>query len=149
MKLGIWLDHRRAVLVTVGEKDSNVRTIRSSVEKRVRLAGGSRGRQPYAPQDVRQDSKRDERINHQLKEYYDRIIGYLEKPEALYLFGPGEAKRELARRIEEHKELGGLTAELETADKLTVPQIVDRVREHFHLPAPKRWFPPHIHRIVS
>jgi hypothetical protein len=149
MKTGIWLDHRRAVLITVREKDSTVHTLRSGVEKRVRLAGGSRGPQPYAPQDVRQDSKKDERIAHQLKDYYESLISRCGQSEELYLFGPGEAKRELARRIEGHRELGGIPVEVESADKLTVPQIVERVREHFDMPAPKRWFPPHIHRIVS
>jgi hypothetical protein len=149
MKVGIWLDHRRAVLVYVLEKDSQVRTLNSHVEKRVRLAGGSRGKEPYAPQDIRQDSKQDERIAHQLKEYYERIIRIIGQPEELYIFGPGEAKQELARRVAAHKELGDLAPAVETADKLTVPNIVGKVREHFQLPAPRRWFPPHIHRVVS
>jgi hypothetical protein len=46
------------------------------------------------------------------------------------IFGPGEAKGELKERLEQHK-LGSRIAAIETADKMTNPQISAKVRTYF------------------
>jgi hypothetical protein len=48
----------------------------------------------------------------------------------MFIFGPGEAKGELKRRLE-HRQLGSRVSALETADKLTDRQICAKVRQHF------------------
>ena len=50
--------------------------------------------------------------------------------EAILLFGPGEAKGELKKRIERDK-LGGRIVGVETVDKMTDRQIAAKVRQHF------------------
>jgi hypothetical protein len=49
----------------------------------------------------------------------------------ILIFGPGEAKLELKERLSRSKTFSEHTVDLETADKLTDPQIVARVKEHF------------------
>jgi hypothetical protein len=46
------------------------------------------------------------------------------------LFGPGEAKGELKKRLE-RKKMGGRIAAVETVDKMTDGQIAAKVRKHF------------------
>jgi hypothetical protein len=46
------------------------------------------------------------------------------------IFGPGEAKGELHKRLIDHK-LGGLIAGVETQDKMTDRQIAAKIRSHF------------------
>jgi hypothetical protein len=65
-----------------------------------------------------------------LNTYYDAIITKTHTAEALFIFGPGEAKGELKRRLES-KHLGSRVAALQTADKLTDRQIGASVRAYF------------------
>ena len=66
-----------------------------------------------------------------MQKYYDDIISQLGLPDALLIFGPGEAKLELKERLNRSKALSECTVDIETADKLTEPQIVAKVKEHF------------------
>ncbi len=65
-----------------------------------------------------------------LNRYYDEVISHLRDAASILLLGPGEAKGELEKRLAS-KGLGGRIVGVETADKMTAPQIVARVREHF------------------
>jgi hypothetical protein len=57
------------------------------------------------------------------------VISHLRNAEVILIFGPGEAKGELLKRIESGK-LSGSIAGVETADKMTVPQIAAKVRKY-------------------
>jgi hypothetical protein len=52
-------------------------------------------------------------------------------PEAVLLFGPGEAKLQLKERLSRSKALAERIVGIETTDKLTDPQIVAKVKEHY------------------
>jgi stalled ribosome rescue protein Dom34 len=82
------------------------------------------------------DSRQREYTGH-LARYYDAIISRLRDSESILIFGPGETKGELKKRLEKHPDAPRAIA-LETADKMTEPQIVARVRHHFQRdPAPQ------------
>ena len=63
--------------------------------------------------------------------YYDEVIGQLGKPDALLLFGPGEAKLQLKERLGRSTVSSESIVAVESTDKLTDPQIVAKVKEHF------------------
>lgn len=133
--VGVWIDHRKAVVVAIDDSGHEiVSCIQSNVKSRTRLAGGSRGRTPYAPQDVAKEQQRDHRFQHHLNEYYDRLIEILREADAIWIFGPGEAKNEFWKKIEKIKSMAGRLAEPEAADKMTVPQIRAKVRGHYKIP---------------
>jgi stalled ribosome rescue protein Dom34 len=133
--VGVWIDHREAVIVAIDDTDhETVSSIQSNVKSRTRLAGGSRGRTPYAPQDVAKEQKRDHRFQHHLNKYYDCLIEILREADAIWVFGPGEAKNELWKKIENIKCMAGCLAEPEAAEKMTVPQIRAKVRGHYKIP---------------
>jgi hypothetical protein len=50
--------------------------------------------------------------------------------EAILIFGPGEAKGELRKRLERNN-LGGRIVGMETVDKMTDRQIAAKVRRYF------------------
>ena len=68
-----------------------------------------------------------------LTRYDDEVVSQLGQPKALLIFGPGEAKLELKERLSRLKTLSGRTVDIETVDKLTDPQIVAKVKEHFRI----------------
>ena len=57
-----------------------------------------------------------------LANYYDEVIACIGDAETILIFGPGEAKRELKRRMDRDK-IGRRIVAMETADKMTEPQI--------------------------
>jgi len=121
-KVGIWIDHKTAVIASATTGPVTTKTMKSEVGAHPRYSGqeGSGGEKKY-----------EQRHGEQLDRYYDDIISQLGLPEALLIFGPGEAKLELKERLSHSKALSGCTVDIETADKLTDPQIVAKVKEHF------------------
>jgi hypothetical protein len=78
---------------------------------------------------VSADDKRQRALTGHLNAFYDTIIGKIATAEVMFIFGPGEAKGELKRRLE-HRQLGSRVSALETADKLADRQISAKVREY-------------------
>lgn len=58
------------------------------------------------------------------------MIAFIKNAESIFIFGPGEAKLELKKRIEK-KRLGKRITGIESADKMTNPQIAVKVRKFF------------------
>lgn len=125
--VGVWLDHKRAVIVFAPEGRITVRTMDSDV-----LAHPHYGGQ----QDGGGEQKYEERHRHCLDRYYDEVIGQLGRPEALLIFGPGEAKLELCRRLNQSMLRPQPRVDIEAADKLTDPEIVAKVKGHFRTHCP-------------
>jgi hypothetical protein len=63
-----------------------------------------------------------------LANYYDEVIACIGDAETILIFGPGEAKGELKKRMERDK-IGIRIVAMETADKMTEPQIVAKVKQ--------------------
>ena len=123
-KVGIWIDHKKAVIVSASEGRVTTRTMESDVDAHPRYTG---------QQDSGGEKNYEERHGQQLDRYYDEVISQLGQPEALLIFGPGEAKLELKARLSRSKTSFEHTVDIETADKLTDPQIVAKVKEHFQI----------------
>jgi hypothetical protein len=123
---GLWLDHRKAVIVVVSDKGEETQVIESGVVKQAARPAGT----PYESHMVPADDTLERKFMGQLNTYYDEVISFVRDAEAILLFGPGEAKGELKKRFERNK-LGGLIEAVETVDKMTDRQIAEKVREYF------------------
>lgn len=130
-KVGLWIDHKKATIVAIKNDEATIKVIASNVERRVRLSGGSRTATAYGPQDVASERKRDEKYKHHLGAYYNEVIQAIGDADAILIFGPGEAKGELKKAIEETKHLQSRIVGVGSADKMTRRQIAAKVRDHF------------------
>ena len=122
--VGIWIDHKRAVIVSVSAGRVTTKTLESEVGAHPRYS---------SQQDGGGEKKYEERHGERLDRYYKEVISQLGQPEALLIFGPGEAKLELKERLNRSKTFSERTVDIETVDKLTDPQIVAKVKEHFRI----------------
>jgi hypothetical protein len=129
--VGLWIDHEKAIVVFIENHKETIQVIESNVERRVRFSGGSRTATPYGPQDVASEGKRDERYRHHLDAYYSEVIRAIRDADSILIFGPGEAKGELKKAIENSRELGRRIKGVEPADKMTQRQIAAKVRDYF------------------
>jgi hypothetical protein len=126
---GLWIDHRKAVIVIVTDKGDEIKLIISNVEKQPGRSGGVRTTAPYEKQ-ILADDRLERTFRGHLNVYYDAVISSIRDAEAIMIFGPGEAKGELKKRIKRNK-LSGRIVGIETVDKMTHHQIAARVRQYF------------------
>jgi len=130
-ELGVWIDHRKAVIARIAGKDAKVRQVTSDMEKHVRYSAA-------AQDDVAED-QRDRRFTHHLDQYYDDVIACIRDADSILILGPGEAKRELEARL--GAELSRRIVGVETVDKMTDRQIAARVRQRFLKKRPRQQGP--------
>jgi hypothetical protein len=121
---GVWIDHREAFVVSIGEDGEKTERIASGMEKHVQFSGHSASEEGSA------DDQREGQFAVHLGTYYDEVISHVRDAESILLFGPGEAKGELEKRLVT-KGLGGHIAGVEAADKMTDRQITAKIRRHF------------------
>jgi hypothetical protein len=119
---GLWIDHRKAVIVMISEAGEEIKEITSDMEKHVRFTGGT------ASDDGSTEDVRDRQFGNHLNSFYDQVIAVVRQADSIQIFGPGEAKGELAKRLE-HEGLKACILSIDTVDKLTNRQIAAKVRE--------------------
>jgi hypothetical protein len=129
-KVGLWIDHRKAIIVSATEEGEEIVLVTSQAEKQLRRSGDSPLKGSYESLQVPQDDSRQRALTGHLNIYYDDVIANIRGAEAILIFGPGEAKGELKKRLERDN-LDGRIVGIETVDNMTEPQIVAKVRQHF------------------
>jgi hypothetical protein len=129
-EVGLWIDHHKTVMVTMVKDKEETREIRSNVEKHERLSGGNKEQAPNSSTLSTAEDMIDRRYDNGLNGYYDGVVSMLRDADSIWIFGPGEAKVELKKRLE-RENLGERIVKVETVDKMTDRQIAAKVREHF------------------
>jgi hypothetical protein len=130
-KVGLWIDHRKAVIVFLaGEEEEEMKLVKSNVEKQIRRAAGSRSGGPFESQAVQSDDRQQRAFTGHLNTYYNEVISCIRDAESILIFGPGESKKELKKHLE-REGLGGRIVGVETVDEMTDPQIAVKARQYF------------------
>jgi hypothetical protein len=129
--VGLWIDHRKAVVMAVTDKGEETGLIISKAEKHLSRSGDSPLEGSHDSRQVQADDSRQKRFTGNLNIYYDAVIACIRDAESILIFGPGEAKGELKKRLKKAN-LSGRIVGMETADKMTDRQIAAKVRQHFH-----------------
>jgi len=128
-RVGLWLDRNKAVIVSITDNGEERKRITSDMEHYVLYSS-------VVPGDGSPENIRDRRFWNHLGEYYDNIITHIHDAKAIQIFGPGEAKYELEKHLE-NKGLSEYIVSMEDADKLTDLQIATKVQQRF--PTPSRF----------
>lgn len=118
--VGLWIDHKKAVIVFVDGKETELKLVNADIEKQHRQSGV----------ETPADDIRQRKSTVELSGFYDEVISAVRGAEEILLLGPGEAKGELKKRLEKDN-LGGRIVGIKTSDKMTDKQIVALVRGHF------------------
>ena len=133
--LGLWIDHRKAVIVPASGAPEEVRMILSHADRQPGRIDGERSTAPFESQQAVADDVRDRKFEQHLNTYYDEVIAAVHEAESLLILGPGEAKGEFKKRLEKEKP-GGRAVTVETTDKMSDRQIAARVRDYFKKDSP-------------
>lgn len=131
-KAGLWIDHRKAVIVNIYDTKVEKLTLESTVEKQRGRINGIRSLAPFEDQMVLADDTQEKIFKDHIKKYYNLVCSKIRDAESLLIFGPGEAKIELKKFIDNNfrpkKEI-----QIAAADRMTEPQIKARVLRHFNI----------------
>ncbi len=122
-RVGLWIDHEKAVIVSITDNGEDRLSITSDMEHYVRYSKS-------VPGDGSPEEPRDRRFWNHVGEYYQHVIAQLQDARAIQIFGPGDAKNELQKRLE----LAGLAqyiVSIDHAEKLTDYQVAVKVRARF------------------
>jgi hypothetical protein len=129
--VGLWIDHKKAIVVAITDRGEEIRLIISKVQRQLRRSGDSPLEGPHERQQVPADDSRQRRFTGQLNTYYDAVIACIRDAESILIFGPGEAKGELQKRLNKDN-LDRRIVGVETVDRMTDHQVAAKVRRHFH-----------------
>lgn len=127
---GVWIDHRKAILVRMTDSGEEIREISSHVDKAYQPPAGPRAKQPGRPSGFVAEDVQEHKLMSQLNVFYDEVLTSLQGADSLLILGPGEAKGEFHKRLKSQK-FPGHSVEVATTDQLTDPQIAAHVRQHF------------------
>ena len=129
-EIGLWIDHQEAIVVIFSDGIEETRHIVSSSGRHIRYSGSSHSKTPQGLKEVTGEDQRDRKFTNTLNKFYDEIISNIRDADTIQIFGPGEAKGELEKRLE-HEGLKARILAVETMDKMTDRQISAKVRERF------------------
>jgi hypothetical protein len=129
-RVGLWIDHRKAIVVAITDKGEETRLIISKVERQLRRSGDSPLEGAYDKAQAPARNSRQRTLTGHLNIYYDAVIACIRDAEAILILGPGEAKGELKKRLRKNN-LDGRIVGIETVDKMTDHQVAAKVRQHF------------------
>jgi hypothetical protein len=80
-KVGLWIDHRKAVIVFLAGEEDEIKLVKSNVEKHIR------------PSAVPADDRQQREFTEHLNIYYNEVISCIRDAESILIFGPGEERR--------------------------------------------------------
>jgi hypothetical protein len=118
--VALWIDHRQAVIASIAGDTEELTRILSGMEKHVRYSAAEGGA----------EDSRDKRFEGHLHQYYEKVVASLRDARSILILGPGEAKHEVEKRLQDAG-LGKAIVGVETADKMTDPQIAASARKRF------------------
>ena len=128
--IGLWIDHKKAVMVILDDKGEEIKLIQSGMNTQELFRGGMHMKTTHAAQYFPAEDHKDRRIMEKLNKFYVEVISSIRNADSVLIFGPGEAKFELEKRMEREKATLRIAA-IETADKMTDRQIAAKVRSYF------------------
>lgn len=129
-KIAIWMDYAEALIGRSQEGQVAVERLDSGIETHVREEGQTADRTRFTPFHVSNNEHRNQhREQEQVKKYWKHLSEKLAGSEAVYLMGPGEAKREFARYLEEHVKNSPQILAVENSERLTENQLLAKMRQ--------------------
>lgn len=127
---GIWIDHHKAVVVLITDGVETTQVFFADAEATNAPDSHSNDRNGHTRNDFIAEDKRERKAMIHFIKHYDNVIAHLHHADSIFVMGPGEAKGEFGKRIEEMS-LKGRVSHIEPADKMSDRQVAAHVREVF------------------
>jgi hypothetical protein len=128
-EVGLWIDRQKTVMVTVLGEIEETLEIRSNVGKLVKPLTKLHAQIPIVSRKENVDTVQNDEGSY-LSGYLDGVVSMLRNADLIWIFGPGDVKHELKKRLE-RVDLGERIVRVEAVNKMTNRQIIAKVRQHY------------------
>jgi hypothetical protein len=116
---GVWLDNNNAMIIAnPADEAGDDYTIHNKVKAEKHQGGGS--------EHSMNNGKQGEVVK-----YFKSVSNLLLKYDEIFLFGPGKSQEQLQNHLKEDPQFNNKHITIDSADQLTDPQMIARVREFF------------------
>lgn len=133
-KTGIWVDHKKAIIVSLNGEKENVIEIESNIENAVyhdkegnkgTFSGSHHGNS---------ETKFEERKKNQLNDFLKEVIAKIKETDELFVFGPAETKTKLEQKIYSEKsfDISKLKSVATADSNMSLNQIIAMVKEFYN-----------------
>lgn len=129
-EVGLWIDHRQAIIVKLNDGTETVERVEADFEKRGRFTTDMQAESTTAPHIDLAEDKHERHTLEMVNHYYETVCAHLRDVSAILIMGPGPAKNEFQKYLEHHR-FEGQVLGVEAVDKLTDAQIAAKVRTFF------------------
>jgi|AntDryMetagUQ255_1029468.scaffolds.fasta_scaffold03289_3 stalled ribosome rescue protein Dom34 len=113
---GVWIDNQKAMIIT-SDNDGDY-TIKEKLKADENFGGGS------------EHSMNNAKQSGNLK-YFKTISNQLLKYDEILIFGPGKSQEQLQNHLEEDAQFNKKKISIDSAEHLTDPQMIAKVRDFF------------------
>ncbi len=125
-KVGLWIDHRKAVIVSIANKKVYIREIISNIKKKnVRITNDM-----VDLPDEKSEHLQTPQSKILLDQYYNLIISLISDAESIWIFGPSDEKVELENHLRDSG-FGARVVGIETMAEMTNRQFAIKVKQRF------------------
>jgi hypothetical protein len=115
-RIGLWIDRREALVVSLLPGGESIEQIESGIFGTMESQRGVPG-----------DESHQRGLELQLSHFYDRVVDQVRRADLLVVLGPGAARNQFAARFRErYPSFAALS--VEAAPRMTEPQLIGRVR---------------------
>jgi stalled ribosome rescue protein Dom34 len=116
---GVWLDNAKAIIIahTPANEESGY-TIKDKIKAKESHAGGS--------EHTMNNARHADTI-----QYFKSVSGLLSNYDEILVFGPGKSQEQFQNHLQEDAQFKNKQITVESAEHLTDPQMIARVRDFF------------------
>ena len=115
-RMGVWIDRREAVLVTLHPGGEKVERLESGVFGTMESHRGVPG-----------DASHERGLEQELARFYERVVDQVQRADLLVVLGPGAARNQFAAHFRA-RYLHFAALSVEAAPRMTEPQLIGRLR---------------------
>ncbi|ASV30791.1 hypothetical protein [Maribacter cobaltidurans] len=131
--IGIWLDSKKALIVTINENGDSLNKIDSQIDFYNRTSTGGSRVKWGGTQDITDEQNYLEKEKQQFKKYFKEVANAISDCDALAIFGPADINEKLKKELENnYPAIGRKIVAVEKADSMTDNQTRALIRDFFN-----------------
>jgi hypothetical protein len=129
--IGIWIDSKHAVIITLVNEQVALKKIESNIEFRVRIPGEAKKFGRFGGQYLTYEKNRLMRKTHQTNQFLRSLIKEIISCDAVVIFGPSNMKKMLEKEILKTANLTNKLQGVYNAELMTDNQMKAWVRDYY------------------
>ena len=129
--MGIWIDTKQAVIITLTNTKPLVKKISSTIETREREAGETKKYGRFGGQYLTYEKKRLHKRTEQTHTFFKELLKEIKTCDTLVVFGPSTMKKLFEKEINSHPQFSQKLKGSFNAELLTENQMVAWVKDFY------------------